>query len=136
MVKTDTQPPKKAGIRKTAKGIVDNYPEVIVSVKEQPDKSLLGFVDIYWYKIVFSETILDQIDEILCAYDKLPEVMMFGDKLGEFKREQVFRTALKSAQIRSLEKEFIKALTMNKKGDDFEYIINMMLLIGFIPWQL
>ena len=59
--------------------------------------------------------------------------MMFGDKLGEFKREQVFRTALKSAQIRSLEKEFIKALTMNKKGDDFEYIINMMLLIGFIP---
>lgn len=136
MVKTDTQPPKKTGIRKTAKNIVDKYPWIHTTIVEQPDKSLLGYVNIYWYKIPFSETLIDEMEEVLAAFERLPKVMMFGDKLGEFKREDVLRTALKGARIRCLEKEFIKALCMNKQGADMEYVVNMMLLIGFIPWQV
>ena len=136
MVKTDTQPPKKTGIRKTAKNIVDNYPWVSITVLEQPDKSLLGFAEVHWIQKRFSETIIDDLEGILNAVDRLPEIMMFGDKLWEFKREVVVRTALKGAQLRWLEKEFVKALCMNDWWPDYEYLVNMMLLIGFIPWQL
>lgn len=127
---TDAQPTKKVGLWKTAKKIVENYPGVSINVVKHQDKEETGYIDVHWINIAIGEEMLEELESIMCTIDKLPDNLSFGDNMGVFAKENVVRTSAKGAQMRWLSKEFKQAIIENKEG------LELMLLIGFVPWQV
>lgn len=115
MTKTDAQPAKKAGIRKTVKKVMDNYENTEVRVLKNHEWELMAVVSMHGIELELNEDLISNLEAVDKTFQSLDDIIFVG-AYNEMSKEQLVKRCYEVSKLKMMSWDFVEIFKSNPKN--------------------